>query len=260
MLNVPLTNPTDSIPRFDVDADVDDMACALDQHGLIMIPGIVPPDACDSMRQEAYKLLSTSAPWITPLDYSVGRAIRVFRHGIDPAEQHWSIVSFCQAPLLYSLADRYLGRGNWFFDDIYVNEDVVGSAHKFQEWHFDSIPHLKLFLYLTDSDVERGALECVLGSHHRARRLARRDRILGRTPKTQPRITLDAHEAGTPMVAKAGTVVLFDSDLFHRAGTVAMDNRVVIRAIYTRRRIERSLLKRVRNRILRGAAQALRIT
>jgi hypothetical protein len=114
-------------------------------------------------------------------------------------------------------------------EDLFVVKDVVGSKHIAQNLHFDVLQTLKFFLYLNDVTAKNGAFTCVPGSHlwtKEKRKTDAADISYGNREYTR-----DLPDLGEPVPVEgsAGTLIIFDTDLFHKTGTVEVGERRVIR-------------------------------
>ena len=124
----------------------------------------------------------------------------------------------------------FRGEDHFFNKKIFLTQDLVGSTHAAQDLHFDVVPTLKFFLYLSDTSVENGAFTVVPSSHHRTAEIREQykgeisyeNRHLSR-PKADPKLEV-------PIEAKGGALIVFSTELFHKAGVVSRGERRVIRS------------------------------
>ena len=130
-----------------------------------------------------------------------------------------------------SLTKMYMGPECDFNSKIFLCKDVVGSSHVANELHFDVLRTFKFFLYLTDTNEENGAFRVIPGSHQITHYIRKRlgdqityeNRALTRELPMTPKDTM-------PVIGEAGTLIIFDSDVFHQAGTMREGVRKVMRA------------------------------
>ena len=103
--------------------------------------------------------------------------------------------------------------------------------HIAQDLHYDKIPTLKFFIYLTDTTSENGSFYCVPGSHKYTKKLQDKNRIELKSPEhSETRfVPLEFQSEQIPLEGKAGTLIIFDTDVFHRAGKVDKGERFVMR-------------------------------
>lgn len=134
------------------------------------------------------------------------------------------IEKFYADPFLQQLSDVYARAEtvNVFTlaNKVTANKDNKGSG---EGWHKDSsFRQFKAFLYLNDVGIDQGPLELLGGSHRIDAYL--KDMKSGQLPFRQLRITdqqIDEiiarePERRTPMVGKAGTLIIADTACIHR--------------------------------------------
>jgi ectoine hydroxylase-related dioxygenase (phytanoyl-CoA dioxygenase family) len=144
-----------------------------------------------------------------------------------------------------------------FFDSIYSTHDYIydGSIGRNGYLHFDRNASLKYFLYLNDVTKENGAFFIQPNSHRLGKQLRKKAwsnlipspndslskkifiRLIGKSfAKVKNRIELDYPEFYDPqklipVEGKAGTLIVFDSDIFHQGGKINKKGveRIVLR-------------------------------
>lgn len=95
--------------------------------------------------------------------------------------------------------------------------------------HFDGNNFFKFFVYLTDTTEANGAFHVVPGSLE-ANREFRREKIAQGSLSVEESCMGDQEKRAVPIEAPAGTLIVFDSDIGHKAGTFTSDKkRLVIR-------------------------------
>ena len=121
--------------------------------------------------------------------------------------------------------------------DIYVMHELPGTVHVAQDLHFDVLKTLKFFLYLNDVSETNGAFSCVPKSHKESEKIRQ---IYGDEISYKNRhLTrqLDHNEEQIiPIEGKAGDLIIFNTDVWHRAGKVREGERKVMRG-HTRPRL-----------------------
>ena len=101
--------------------------------------------------------------------------------------------------------------------------------------HFDRLWRLKFFIYLTDIDETCGAFSCCVGSRKKGDELRKVAWFGNDYEETKNRIELDYPELlenymPEPVNAKAGTLIVFDTNTFHKGGQVEQGKeRLVVR-------------------------------
>ncbi len=116
----------------------------------------------------------------------------------------------------------------------YVTENYGTDARLYQDMfqiHFDAYSTLKFMVYLWDTDIDCGPFEVVPGSHREniGRRL---DQIMAGKSYEDLVSDLPYRDIQTlPVAGPAGTMIVFDTDISHRAGfCTAGRKRRLIRA------------------------------
>jgi hypothetical protein len=145
-----------------------------------------------------------------------------------------------------------------FFESLYSTHDYKfdGNIGRNGYLHFDRNSSLKFFLYLNDVTEDNGAFYIQTGSHKLGKKLRESawgsfmplpndsllKKILNKTfginfKNVKNRLELDYPELFepkklVPVEGKAGTLIVFDSDIFHQGGKINIHNkeRVVLRS------------------------------
>lgn len=207
----------------------------LEDRGVACVSSFVGPTDLSALVGEHEQALSEDIAGIESLDYPQGEAVRM-RQDELPRGRLATTRRVFAAPLMQQVATALLGARHRLNHEIYISRDQHGPHNPLNELHFDKIPTLKFFLYLNDVDTSNGAFECVPGSHLRARELARYHRRRGTRVVDLPNRHVPG-DLGEPlsMEAPAGSMIVFSTDVFHRAGRVQPTReRHVIRG-HTRR-------------------------
>ena len=200
----------------------------LDQ-GIVIIPDYLSTEDLDTLNQEFEVIFSLKNDYVKPFDYSEGRGANLLLDKVDPNVLPLTKNTFSQS-WMRELSDLYLGGESALNSDIYVVNDVVGSKHVANDLHFDVLQTFKFFIYLTDTTVENGAFTCAPGTQKRSIALRKRhgtnisyeNRHLTRDLPVKP-------EEIIPIEGKAGTLIIFDTEVFHKAGHVSNGERRVMR-------------------------------
>ena len=217
--------------RSDRQAEV--VVKTLRTHGIVHIPGYLDRSLTRSVAEQCRALLDAGEPWVTPLEYSLGKSVRVQRDSIATAPAYAAVHAVYSADYLRGIADRFMAQRDYRFNyDLYVAYDVEGSHHFAHRLHYDRLPHLKFFLYLTDVDDDTGPLYVVPGSHGYAPRAQAANRRAGIVPSEEDtRVIPDEYRSGGVRVhGSAGTLLVFNSDIVHSATHLTEGERLVIRS------------------------------
>lgn len=208
-----------------------DVLGLLQRSGIVSIPGYLTEAETQTLKRECVALLDHQATWVIELPYSIGKAVRVIRTQIDVA-LFPSLVKTFSDSFMQELTDAYLGLPNRCNYDLYMVKDIPGSTHVAQRAHYDRVPHLKFFIYLTDVSVHNGPLYCIPGTQGYAKALQQANRELAVWPGEEEvrQLPLEDYGPEIAITGSAGTLIIFDSDVFHRASTLEESERLVIRS------------------------------
>ena len=97
--------------------------------------------------------------------------------------------------------------------------------------HYDVQKCLKFFIYLNDVTANNGAFVFIGGTHHwveNIRRSSDASNITFENRDFSRKLPFDESHV-IPLEAKAGTMFIFDTDIFHRTGTTSLGERKIMR-------------------------------
>lgn len=216
------------------DSHVDVVNDNLKEYGLSVIEGYL--EDVSGIKEEVDKILSE-----TPEDdYSFGKAARIGSFVGHEHSNPWIFKFFSQAWMMRVFMDYMSARPT--FNELFITHEYKGDVELARNayLHFDRIHTFKFMLYLTDVDEQSGPFSVIPGTHLDGKFL--RERTWEGTKEYEElknRPLLDYPELGykqedvVPITGKAGTVIIFDSDLFHMGGIVPQDKeRMLIRSHY----------------------------
>ena len=202
----------------------------LQKSGAAVIPGYLERAQIEKLIGEFHFCLSSAKNnFVTPFDYSEGSGCVVANDKIDKSILPETFKVF-NSSFMKSLALKYLGGYYALNSVIYFVKDVVGSKHLANDLHFDVNRAFKFFIYLNDASVKNGAFACVPGSHLRA--LEIREKLGNKINFDNRELTRElpyTDKDAQAMEGKAGTLIIFDTNVFHRAGNVSEGERWVMR-------------------------------
>ena len=199
-----------------------------------------------SEEQKDFFLLSLDQLSKNDSDYKFGKAYNT--GGVH----NWvgtPIAEFCSSPLVTEVASNYFNRQSScevFLTHEYKNDEGL-ERNGFL--HFDRIHTLKFFIYLTDCDEDSGPFHFVPGSHKLGKQLREQgslsyvdnfisnkkdyDEKKNRLEEDFPELGYTASDA-IPVLGKAGTMFIFDTDLFHYGGKIANGKERKVMRIHLR--------------------------
>lgn len=174
----------------------------------------------------------TSSPFpecCTPLSLDVGTGVSV----VFGEEKHVLLndtQAFFQQEWMQDVSDAFWGKEIQINSEIYVMHELPGTQHIAQDLHFDVKKTLKFFLYLNDVTEANGAFSCVPGSHNESEKIRGHygNEISYENRHLTRQLDYKDHEV-IPIEGKAGDLIIFDTDVWHRAGIVKEGERKVMR-------------------------------
>ena len=202
----------------------------LRQYGVLVVPGMWDSETTTQLGREFESMLNSTAAYIRKVDYSNGRAVTVRMDGIE-ADVFPATSGLFRMAMFDRFTKLYLGREDVHANDsVYLVNDVVGTKHQANDLHFDIQRSLKFFVYLTDTTVKNGAFACVPGSHKIANEMRLRlGRKLNYDNRELSRQLPVKEEDAIALEGTAGSLIIFDTEVFHRAGVVTAGERRVMR-------------------------------
>ena len=147
-----------------------------------------------------------------------------------------SIINTFNRPWMRELSNKYMGKNN-YGDNVYATYDYISNKGLARNgWlHFDRGNCFKYFIYLTDVTEKSGAFSCSPGSRLLGSELRKSAWGSNSYNDVKNRIELDyptilEDYPNIPVEAKKGTLIVFDTDTFHKGGEVDEgEERLVVR-------------------------------
>ena len=137
---------------------------------------------------------------------------------------------FFQQDWMQDISIAFWGKELKINEYIYVMHELPGTVHIAQDLHFDVLKTLKFFLYLNDVSETNGAFSCVPGSHKKSEKI--RNKYGNEISYENRHLTrqLDYNKDQVlPIEGNAGDLIIFNTDVWHRAGIVKKGERKVMR-------------------------------
>ncbi|MDA7803428.1 phytanoyl-CoA dioxygenase family protein [Crocinitomix sp.] len=201
----------------------------LKENGIAVIEEFYDLDTVKELIKEFNFILSNEISGVSKFDYSVGQCKIINKLECDFANFKKTQEIFYRNDF-QDIADAYLKVNNELNKEIFVVKDIVGSKHHANDLHFDVVSTFKFFIYLTDTNEENGAFSCVPGSHKRTAKIREElgDDISYENRELTRKLPYTEDEV-ISVNGKAGTLIIFDTDVFHKAGNVIKGERLVMR-------------------------------
>ncbi|MEQ8907576.1 MAG: phytanoyl-CoA dioxygenase family protein [Vicingaceae bacterium] len=192
----------------------------LAEYGVLIIENYLSQTEIEKLLPEYDTILETENEAIKSLSYPQGVARQINFEKLKAAEFPQTAETF-NAPFMKEVSDAYLGRPNFFNHEIYVAKDEHEEHNALNELHYDKLSTLKFFLYLNDIDKSNGAFEAVPSSHKLAQEIMSFYQERGKKIKNLPNREIPGKlEKPIPIEGKAGSLIVFTTDTYHRAGRV----------------------------------------
>lgn len=202
------------------------------EYGIAHMEGFLGGERLDRLAAECRSILDEPPTWSHPEGYGLGAAVRLVRTQVDRASFP-TLLDVFESPFLEEVVALHYGPGYVFAEQIYVILDVVGTQTIVQQLHYDKVQHLKLFVYLSDVGPGNGPFHCVPRSHTISAQLQADNRANGIIATDGEARVLPPEVAGrqVAVLGGAGTLILFDSDIVHRASVPTDGDRLAVRSL-----------------------------
>lgn len=211
----------------------DDIITALQTYGITVCHDYL--EDVTEIKEECEKIINQEEE----ASYLFGKVARI-GSAIGNQDTNPAIANFFNQQWMFNIYYQYANKiPN--FNEIFVQHDYRNDRGTSRNGvlHFDRLWTLKYMLYLTDVDKSSGPLSVIPGTHLDGSFL--RTRATEEASNEYEQIKnwplVDYPELGyteediVPIEGKAGTLIIFETDLFHRGGLVEDGNeRLMIRS------------------------------
>jgi hypothetical protein len=202
--------------------DIDHLVEVLQEYGIVILPHYVGDRDAVQLNREFDRIFDTRRheAQIAQQD-GTARTVSVRRSELGTDEAPGFSALFA-APLMANVAAGFFRPGGYRLNETIIFNENTGTPAPLNVLpfiaHFDKHHTLKFFIYLTDTNMENGAMAVAPGSHHANRVLRERALAAGRSPSEVASL-VDSDDL-VPVEGGAGTMLIFDTDMTHRAGHV----------------------------------------
>lgn len=217
-----------------VNKEVDNILLLLKKYGIVIIPKYLAMDDLNRLREEFDKSFEYSGDgFINKFKHPTntdGIVIRLDRKKLN-TNDFPMISQVFSSSFMQNILDRYYSPyANKLNEDIYITHELP-CEDPILPWHHDRIQSLKFWVYIKDATKNDGAFEYAPGSHNEGHYRASYHLATGTSLQMLPN-DIPEDEVLNPVTieGKAGDLVIFDPDGFHRGGIVGKDGeRMVMR-------------------------------
>lgn len=196
----------------------------LKKYGITVVRGYVNKIILDSLCCEFNKTFSSTDSSIFmkhrhPTNLN-GVVVRAKRKQMSN-EEFPTIKSIFSSSFMNSIVQKYYEPYEYKLnDDIFITHEK-GCEVPILPWHYDRVQSLKFYIYLDDTTADNGAFEYVPGSHNEGHYRANYHLLKGFKVSELPNdIPEDEILYPVTINGKAGDLIIFDPDGFHRGGIV----------------------------------------
>lgn len=215
--------------EFSSPLDLKQVITNLKVNGISHVPNFISAEMVEKLNVEFLSILESKSPAIFsqtthPINPE-GRTARFSPWHKDALTDFPEIASLFRNQFMEEVAHAYYAPHK-----VDLNDEVFITHEKPAEspilpWHFDRVQSIKFWFYLTDTTVENGAFEYCPGTHWEGHYRAGFHMSQGCAVEDIPN-DIDEELVRNPvsLELKAGDLLVFDSDGFHRGGYVQPGN------------------------------------
>ena len=193
----------------------------LKEKGVVCLESFFDPSFVEKMRREAAIL--------NPTQPQGNHQVRIYPRTVrDP--QFSTLGQALNDDFCREVALSYDHNCKFFLDA--VIEHVKIAEKKITDIHFDLVRSLKFMIYLSDVDKQSAAFRYCVASHKENRKLRNRFLIMGGGASDVPNVPGPSEGyVLTDMEGPRGTLIIFDTEGFHSAGTLQKEQeRLLVRS------------------------------
>ena len=187
----------------------------LEKAGVVCLQSFFDLRSVEKMRGEALNLLGAR------------QALRSTPSNLD--ERCPTLHQALNSNLFREMAVGYDRKCQFFFDAVVEHDTTFGE--KITDIHFDMLRSLKFMIYLSDVDKSSAAFRYCVGSHQDNHKLRNRFLLMGGKLPKLPNVPgpNEDHDL-TDIEGPRGTLIVFDTDGFHSAGSLQEGkDRLIVR-------------------------------
>lgn len=211
--------------EFIAEATVDSIVRQLKKFGVALVPNHLGTVKLASLSDEFERSLAKDHKSLLQRtrhpNNSKGMVARLDPYHVMAQSEFPAITAAFQHELMQQVAHAYYAPHGYSFNEVVFVTNEFESEVNILPWHFDRVQSLKFWFNLTETTKENGAFEYCPGTHWEGRYRAGFHMSQGCPVVDIPNdIDEDLIRNPVSMELKAGDLLIFDADGFHRGGIV----------------------------------------
>lgn len=224
---------------LDSSASVAEILAKLRVHGAVVLPAWIEKAKIDALKNDFTEILKEdNSGYAYKIGYPAGEAVSLMRAQL-PQDRYSAVKSVFSSSLMESVVKQYVGTNGLLNYEIYATHEYRPLI-QVAPTHHDKLWSLKFMLYLNDIGIDNAPFGVIPGSAVHARQGFREifkkhnlRRLNMSSPLYQSMDNSTLPVDSGPVVditGPAGTMIIFDTDTFHHAGTVMQGKeRMILR-------------------------------
>ncbi len=211
--------------EFNAEKDIESVLHQLKKHGIACVPGYLANDMLVSLNDEFKDILTRKTPAILSQGKhpgnTDGRVSRMNPWHADAEHDFPNISKVFKDDFMREIANQYFSPHAFDFnDEVFITHELPCETPSLP-WHFDRVQALKFWFNLTDTTARDGAFEYCPGTHWEGRYRVGYYLSQGYGIEDIPNdIDEDLIRNPVTLELKAGDLLIFDADGFHRSSQV----------------------------------------
>ena len=198
--------------------DPREVSQAIKADGAVVLPELLDSDLLSNLNAEFDDAFTNPSGCVSVGEHPPGKMVSISTQQLVPGAFP-AIASVFLDSTFEAIAAEVLATDFTFHDRIALTHEFHPTA--ITDIHFDMKKSLKCLLYLVDTDHTNGAFSFATGTHIENSRY--RSSFLNQGGQLRDLLNVAAKTESIPLhsiCAAAGTVIIFDTDVFHQGGTV----------------------------------------
>ena len=210
---------------FNAEKDVDSVLAQLKIYGIACVPGYLASDMVEKLNGEFEDILTRKTRAILSQGKhpgnTDGRVARLNPWHADATKDFPEISNVFKDDFMQEIANQYFSPHPFEFnDEVFITHELPCETPSLP-WHFDRVQALKFWFNLTDTTARDGAFEYCPGTHWEGRYRVGYYLSQGYGIEDIPNdIDEDLIRNPVTLELKAGDLLIFDADGFHRSSRV----------------------------------------